>query len=309
MSLFYMVGLSLPNGAIHHLTHLSAKQVQMWAPRVSECLAWAAVQNSWELVFNEGEIEVDAARMSIARNQGRNRHLGRFFIIVHRNTGEYGMYWLPPAVVSKGAPPPPEKYDEVLPILRRMTNKSHLVLSDGSQGARTACLYLGNAQLSVNHAIKQFSRMSRLFAEDLPPELQAHAHKQIFKRPSGPAKASCPPMLPFCGAPSQQLAWATSARTPSYTLRRPAGSRTVKKKPVMLVQASTNLAEARIGVLRGRMRLRGKHGHGQTNPIAVDRETFASAYLIKHPGVDGVLKAVGDYTTFFTDMGPPSKFL
>ena len=57
------------------------------------------------------------------------------------------------------------------------------------------------------------------------------------------------------------------------------------------------------------MRVRVKHGHGQTNPIAVDRETFASAYLIKHPSVDGVLKAVGDYTTFFTDMGPPSKFL
>ena len=116
------------------------------------------------MTLGDGTVEVDVTKTNINRTSKKtNKHCGRFLVIYHRESGQYALEPLEDKDVLKGAPPPPETYEEVKgPILKKV-HSGHVLSSDsGGAFKKVAKLHLkgkGVVHATVVHKNKTFSRV------------------------------------------------------------------------------------------------------------------------------------------------------
>ena len=265
-------------GGSKTISYQQAKR--LWA-RLQEAMAWQCVEDCEQLVFKAGEVECDVASVAVSRDRisGTSKHCGRFLILCDRTSGQRGVFWLPDKPCEAGAPPPPESFEEVLPILRRKIGKRHILMSDGAQATSKAAKFLGVLHTKVVHAKQQFSKFEKIPAESLSPELLTVAQKRrekemtVMKRPA------------------------------ASIMKRPAAS--IMKRPASLrLRVSSNQAEAQIGVIKNKLRMNSRL-KGHTTHLS--RDVFSASYSQQSPGLAGVQRAMKNYMAFFQDSCSPGS--
>ena len=101
--------------------------------------AFAELKEGRDLKFDAGTLEIDATKTAIDRKSSKtkNTHRGRFLIVYHRESGQYALEPLDNKTVLKGAPPPPEAYEEVRAVVQKKVDANrHVVSSDSSQAIK-----------------------------------------------------------------------------------------------------------------------------------------------------------------------------
>jgi hypothetical protein len=92
-----------------------------------------------------------------------NTHTGRFIVVYHRETKQYALVPLEDKDVLKGAPPPPESYEEVKAAAGPKVHSGHLVASDSAQAIKK---YFKERKdifhVSVIHKKKNWSHVVRI---------------------------------------------------------------------------------------------------------------------------------------------------
>jgi len=173
----YVFGLKIPQDAACHLVGCGYDSIQNWYKMIRVGTAFAELHAARNMEFADGTVEVDATKTNVRRSLAKvNVHCGRFLIIVHRETGEYALEPLADKVVKKGAPPPPESYEEVKGPMISKIHSGHVLSSDsGGAFKKVAKLHLkskGVPHATVLHKAKNFSHVVRIPVSKLNKRLR-----------------------------------------------------------------------------------------------------------------------------------------
>ena len=159
------------------LTGLKEDKLDRWFHMIRVALAYTELAIGKEVLFPDGVVEGDATVTAIDRSHPNvNVHRGRFYVLIHRDTGQWALRLLDDAQVPKGAAGPPEKYDEIKGFVTSNLRPGHLFASDSGQAQRK----VGKCDLAkiqvphatVVHRQKQFTKLFRVPLSTLPPELR-----------------------------------------------------------------------------------------------------------------------------------------
>lgn len=176
----YVFSCRIPQDAAVHMRGLGPDSVDTWYGYFRIALAFSELYQGRELEFPEGAVEADSTKTFISRSSAKgNTHSGRFLVIYHRESRKYCLEALPSKFVLKGAPPPPETYDEVRVPLMKKLKKGHIFSSDSAQAFQK----VGKRDLakkSIPHAMvvhknKQWTSVVHIPMKNLPVELRKHA--------------------------------------------------------------------------------------------------------------------------------------
>jgi len=143
-----------------------------WFSMFRTATGFAELQSGRDMVFPDGTLEWDGTK-TVTKRKGTKRkgtktitHLGRFLDIYHRETGRYALEPLKDSMVLKGAPPPPEEYDEVQPMILKKVRDGHVACSDSGGAfkkvAKKDLKPKGIRYGLVVHKKKQFSRVVKV---------------------------------------------------------------------------------------------------------------------------------------------------
>ena len=173
----YVYALKIPQDSGQHLAGVGYKEMQNWSKAFRHATAFAELQTGRDTQFGDGTVEFDGTTSATAKvSKKKNRHLGRFIVVVHRESGQWALEPLLDKDVLKAAPSPPEEYDEVkAPILKKM-HGGHVASSDGAQAfkklARKDLAAMGVPHATVVHGKKEFSRVVRIPVTSLSKRLR-----------------------------------------------------------------------------------------------------------------------------------------
>lgn len=130
----YVVGLKIPTDTAQHLIGASYDTTESLIKMIKVALAYSELHIGRDLAFPTGILEFDGTKTNISRSQKKkNVHCGRFIIVYHRESGQYALEPLPDKEVLKGAPPPPESFDEVKLLMTKKVKDKHIVCTDSAQ--------------------------------------------------------------------------------------------------------------------------------------------------------------------------------
>ena len=147
--------------------------------------AWAEEEDANLAYFNDQEVEADSASWNAIRTDPKaTTHRGRVLVIKHRKTGQSAFTQLPNTKVQKGAPSPPETYDEVRgPMVATIGPKSFLGVDGAKTWPKVAKLDLGGIPVGpANHGAKIFVKPAQV---KLPKSFPVAALAQRPKAPRG----------------------------------------------------------------------------------------------------------------------------
>ena len=94
-----------------------------------------------------------------------NTHCGRFLVAFHREEGMYTLEPLEDKDVIKGGAPPPESFDETMPLMDKTLRDGHIAATDGAQTFKKAAKVLksrGVLSAYVVHKGKQFAKVVKI---------------------------------------------------------------------------------------------------------------------------------------------------
>ena len=255
--------------------------------------AWQHRRDSASAVLVGGEVQLDAARSSVSRTQDTvNVHQGRAFYMVEVATGQRSMHPLPDAAVLKGAPPPPERKEDVEHLLRSKNFSRSVLNTDGAQGYRAPARQHTGHHVMVSHTKKEWARVDQLPSKSLPPFLQ----KVAAARAKASAKASAKARAKVAAASKARPKAATKARAKA-TSKRPAAA-------PLITKVHTNRAEGYAGNVKDNMRRMGKLGRAGSADVK-GAEVFSAGYRLAHPGFYGVVRALWVYQNWVMDATAP----
>jgi hypothetical protein len=166
LNALYVFSLKIPQDAARHLLGCWYDSAENWFRMFRLATAFAELHSGRNMTFPDGTIEFDATKVNIKRQSKKtNTHCGRFLVVVHRETGKYILEPLRDAMVLKGAPPPPERYDEVKKPICRAAHAGHVASSDSAQAFKKVGKDLklkGVMHATVVHKKKEFSRVDKI---------------------------------------------------------------------------------------------------------------------------------------------------
>jgi hypothetical protein len=128
-------------------------------------VAFTELYKGRAMKFPDGTMEVDATKSVIKKTGSKktNTHCGRFLVIYHRESGQYCLEPLEDKDVLKGAPPPPESYDETKAPLTKKITKGHVLTADSGKAFKkvwkTHLKQKGVPFATVVHKKKQFCKL------------------------------------------------------------------------------------------------------------------------------------------------------
>ena len=92
--------------------------------------------------------------------------------------------------VLKGAPPPPERKEDVEHLLRSKNFSRSVLNTDGAQAYRGPARQHAGHHVMVNHTKKEWARVDKLPSKSLPPFLQQVAAARAKASSKARAKAA-----------------------------------------------------------------------------------------------------------------------
>ena len=118
--------------------------------------AFAELHTGRTTDFKDDTLEIDATKTNVRKNNKKcNVHYGRFLVVFHRESRQYALEPLADASVKKGAPPPPETYNAVAPVVKAKFRVGHIVSSDSAPGLKKAIKEIKNVpHVTVVHKKK-----------------------------------------------------------------------------------------------------------------------------------------------------------
>jgi hypothetical protein len=163
----YVYGLKIPQDSAQHLTGVGEKENAKWCQTFRFGTAFAELHTGRETHFDDGTLEWDGTKSATIKNMKKKyKQVGRFIVVMHRETGGWALEPLEDKDVLKGAPPPPETYDEIKGPLLRKVHAGHVASSDGAQAfkkfAKKDLAALGVPHATVVHGKKEYSRVVRV---------------------------------------------------------------------------------------------------------------------------------------------------
>jgi hypothetical protein len=164
----YIFALKIPQDSARHILGCGYDSAENWFRMFRLATAYAELFKGRSMHFPDGTVEFDATKTVINRSSSnkKNTHCGRFLVIYHRESGAYALEPLPDKAVLKGAPPPPESYDEVHTPIRKKVHKGHVLSADsGKAFKKTHKIHFedkGIPYATVVHRNKQFSKVVRI---------------------------------------------------------------------------------------------------------------------------------------------------
>jgi hypothetical protein len=181
----YTFGLKTPQDAFrHYLGTAGEDSSRNWYNMIRIATAFAELTQGRNNDFGDGTLEIDATKESIRRNKSTNTHMGRFIIVYHRETKQYCLEPLSDKDVKKGAPPPPESYAEVKPILQKKSHDGNVLCSDSNQAIRKAAKDLKLPHARVIHKTKDFAHLVKMPLKYLSKKVV----KRIAKLPTSTSR-------------------------------------------------------------------------------------------------------------------------
>ena len=178
----YVFGCKVAQDAGKHFLGLHYNNASKLFRKLRIACAFAELQTGRDMTFPDGTLEYDGTKTVISRKRPRtNKHMGRFLVCYHRETGNYCMEPLEDKDVLKGGPPPPEAYDEVKPLIVRTARNGHVVASDSAQGFKKVykkdLAKKGIVYATVVHKKKQFVKVVRIPLTCLSARVRARVAK------------------------------------------------------------------------------------------------------------------------------------
>ena len=98
-------------------------------------------------------------------------------MVFHRESKQYVLEPLTDKGVLKGAPPPPETFAEVRPVIKKHFHAGHIAASDSSQGIKKAIKESDLPHVTVVHRKKNFAHVVKLPKKYLRKKLWKRAAK------------------------------------------------------------------------------------------------------------------------------------
>jgi hypothetical protein len=176
----YVFGLKIPIDAAQHLIGCSYDTTETIFSMIKIALAYAELHTGRMISFSPGTLEFDATKLNIDRSKkNKNVHCGRFVVIFHRETGNFALEPLLDKAVLKGAPPPPESYNEVKNIMMSKVGKKHVVSTDSAQAYKKVIKHdlKGVPHATVIHKHKSFTKVIKFPLKYLSKDIRKYAAK------------------------------------------------------------------------------------------------------------------------------------
>jgi len=175
-SLVYIYGLKVPRDAATHLIGLREDATTNHYNMLCCATAFAELHTGRNTDFKDGTLEIDGTKTNISRsNKKENVHCGRFLVVFHRESRQYALEPLADASVKKGAPPPPETYTAVAPVVRAKFRIGHIAASDSAQAFKKAFKEMKDVpHVTVVHKKKNFAMVVKM--------PKKYLHKRLWKR-------------------------------------------------------------------------------------------------------------------------------
>jgi hypothetical protein len=172
----YIYGLKVPRDAATHLIGLREDATTNHYNMLCCATAFAELHTGRNTDFKDGTLEIDGTKTNISRsNKKENVHCGRFLVVFHRESRQYALEPLADASVKKGAPPPPETYKAVAPVVRAKFRIGHIAASDSAQAFKKAFKEMKDVpHVTVVHKKKNFAMVVKM--------PKKYLHKRLWKR-------------------------------------------------------------------------------------------------------------------------------
>ena len=175
--------MKLPQDAAKHLLGVGEDSTKNYFRMLRIATAFAELHTSREMQFGDGTLEIDSTAGVIKRSGSKklNTHMGRFVVVVHRETGQYALEVLQDKDVLKGAPPPPETYEEVKAIADKKFHGGHIASSDSAQAIKKVFKRRDDVfHVTVIHKKKNWSHVVRIPMKYLSKRIR----KRVAKMPT-----------------------------------------------------------------------------------------------------------------------------
>jgi hypothetical protein len=175
----YIFALKIPQDSARHILGCGYDSAENWFQMFRLATAYAELFKGRSMHFPDGTVEFDATKTVINRSSSnkKNTHCGRFLVIYHRESGAYALEPLPDKAVLKGAPPPPESYDEVHTPIRKKVHNGHVLSADsGKAFKKTHKIHFEDKGIPLCHcraqeqAVLQGGKDSYHFALEKDPQ-------------------------------------------------------------------------------------------------------------------------------------------
>lgn len=172
----YIFGLKIPQDATRHLLGVGIRSMRTYYNMLRIATAFAELHTGRSTQFGDGTLEMDGTSSALKRagSEKFNTHMGRFIVVIHRETGQYALEPLADKDVLKGAPPPPEKLSEVKAITDRKFHAGHIASTDSAQAFKKAFKQRNEIfHVSVIHKKKNWSHVVKIPMHYLSKRVQA----------------------------------------------------------------------------------------------------------------------------------------
>ena len=178
----YVFGCKIPLDAGQHIMGCGRDSAKTWYPMLRIATAFAELMSGRDLQHPDGILEFDATKTAVRRSKPKsNTHCGRFFVCYHRDTRQYSLEPLKDADVKKGAPPPPESYDEIKVAVLNKVHDGHIISADSGWAlkkvVKTHLRHKGVVCATVVHRKKQFARVEKIPLKFLSARVRARVAK------------------------------------------------------------------------------------------------------------------------------------
>ena len=176
----YVSGVKVPQDSSVHLVGAGEDAVNNAYSMIRCACAFAELYTGRTTDFGDGTLDIDATKANISKASLKHHstHCGRFLVVYHRESKQYALEPLDDKAMLKGAPPPPETYKEVRPMVKKHFRRhGHVAASDSSQGIKKAVKESGISHVTVVHKTKNFAHVVSLPRKFLHRRLWARAAK------------------------------------------------------------------------------------------------------------------------------------
>ena len=173
----YCCGLKVPQDSSVHLVGVGEDSIANHFRMIRLACGFAELHTGRSTDFKDGTLEIDGTKTNIDRSSSTitNTHKGRFLVVFHRESGQYALEPMSDSAVKKGAPPPPESFKEVHPVIKAKYRTGHVAASDSAPAFKKSFKTLKDVpHVVVVHSKKNFAHVVKM--------PKKYLHKRLWKR-------------------------------------------------------------------------------------------------------------------------------
>lgn len=284
----YLTGLKTAQDSYRHLLGDGGEDSSRnWYDINRHATAFAEFYTGKTMDFDAGVLELDATKTNISRRDSKvNVHNGRFLVVHHRDSGKYGLVPLASKSVKKGAPPPPESFDEVAPVMDAKVKEKHVCATDSAQS---------------------YKKYARLHFTKKGHSQQGKVLRSTKKGHLKQGKVDGQRNVLHCTVVHKKKNFVSVVRYPKKYLSEPlkkyAASLPNTTPRVVRFKAGVNRAECVFSVLKRNMRRLNLLNQPKTATLNM----LSAAWVSKNPGLKGVAEAFKLYRDVNWGQTNPSE--